>query len=311
MFSFSRGRLNWESGLLIAKWSATIAIFSFLLLLALEKLSHRKLSDSTVPTVIFIIKYISCGVLAVFGTKYIFLFFLQSEMLSRELPFAIYQVIIFSILFGGFRLSLRQTQEKFLLERNYKDAEYAALKSKLNPHFLFNTLNLISSEIEYDPKNANTLLEELSELIHSILTVSKRKFIPLKQELELLEHYLNLQQQRFEDRFEYTINADEESLSVPVPPLILQPFAENFFVHGFADIEGLGELNIQSKREQNGVILSLADNGSGFNSEDITPGHGTTIVRDALELLYGNRHKFEIKSAPGIGTTVTIQIPVK
>jgi signal transduction histidine kinase len=308
VFSIFRGRPFGQSALLMAQWSGIIVILTLVLLLIIENL-FKKLRDSVASTPVFITKYISCGILGVLGARYFISLFFKSEMLNKEFPFAIYQVILFSILFGGFRFILKQTQDSFLLEQNYKDAQYAALKSKLSPHFLFNTLNLISSEIEYNPKNAIALLEELSELLHNIISISKRKLVPLKQELDLLKHYLNLQQQRFEDRFEYKISVDEESLSVAIPPLILQPFVENFFVHAFSKIEHRGQIIIKAENQPNHVILSVFDNGSGFNSENITPGLGTTTVQDALKLLYGNSYKYEIKSAKGVGTTVTIHIP--
>jgi len=217
-------------------------------------------------------------------------------------------------------LTIRQLLVKAVLHRdlesNYKSLQFSMLKAKLNPHFLFNTLNLISAEIEDNPKLATKLVDELSELLRGILTNSSTTLTTVREEISLLENYLYLQKIRFEDRLTYTLNSTPEAESLLVPSLIVQPIAENCFVHGVANKTEAGVIDIAIKKVNEKVCISVKDNGSGantINSSLENSGHGLAIVKDTLALLYGDNHQITVTGRtdkkPGVETY--IELPVR
>ncbi|WP_053046964.1 sensor histidine kinase [Thalassomonas viridans] len=236
---------------------------------------------------------------------------LVPEPLSARTPMG---PVMFSyvevLLFAALKYILQQQQQHMELNANYKEAQFRALKAQLNPHMLFNSLNLISSEIEHNPANASLLLDELSELLRGVLRSSNQLLLPLAQEIELTRHYLVIQKMRFEERLEYELNIAPDCLQVQVPGLMLQPFIENCIVHGFASKKEPGVIQVDIAQEDKCLHVTVKDNGIGFNTQGKVYGHGVGIVRDTLELLYGSRHQLEIESQPGLGTSIEIQLPV-
>ncbi len=217
-------------------------------------------------------------------------------------------------LFAAVRHILLQNQQQLILEKNYKAAQYSALKAQLNPHFLFNTLNLLSSEIEHNPDKAVHILDELAGLLRRVLSGSSQTSVPLEKELELIRHYLALQAMRFEDNLQYHIQVDNNCLNVAVPSLMLQPFVENCFVHGFKDKLKSLKIVIDIQRKKQNLCISIKDNGVGFKTDKQKQGQGINLVQDTLELLYGEGHNnfasVQIHSQLGSGTEVIVKLPL-
>lgn len=287
-----------------------VAVLAVFCLLVIEWLIEKRLKLVTSATWWFILKYILAGFSALWFHQYL----LESFVSHMAAPASMYlgslfQITVLTILFGAFRLILKRNREKLQLQNNFKDAQYAALKSKLNPHFLFNTLNLISSEIEYNPQNAVILVDELSDLLRNILVLSSRKLICVHQEIEIIKNYLNLQKKRFEDRLEFSIEVEKDVLELQVPPLILQPFVENAIIHGFSDKTDTGKIDIKVSLKDRSLLIELKDNGKGFLVKETEAGHGISIVKETLELLYGKKQSLEVESSPGKGTKLQIMIP--
>ncbi len=292
----------------VALYIELAAFVTLLFSFAVDFLTSTKLES----TKAFIFKYGIAGTLGML-TVYAVLppyFHVRSGQLKPPLVPGLLHVFLVTLLIASVRFILQQQKEKEELKKNYKILQYQALKSQLNPHFLFNTLNLISSEIEYNPRNANTILEDLADLLRSVLNASSKKLVSLEQEVSMVELYLDIQKKRFEEYLDYHIDYPSGGSDIMVPPLIMQPLIENAFVHGFSVEAKQWQLTITIKTADTHLNLCITDNGAGCNPQEIKEGYGISVIKDTLQLLYGDNHRFEIQSSPNQGTEVSIQIPI-
>ena len=194
------------------------------------------------------------------------------------------------------------------LEARLAEARLAALKRQMNPHFLFNTLNSISSLMYGDPEAADAMLARLSELLRLALDADGEQEVPLARELAMLSRYLEIEKIRFEDRLRVEIDVAPALLEARVPVLSLQPLAENAIRHGISRLPEGGTLRIRGAREDGHLRLVIEDDGPG-----LAPGAGDGIglanLRARLAELYGSQQRLEIAGRSGGGTTVEVRIP--
>jgi len=199
-------------------------------------------------------------------------------------------------------------QEKALLQ-----ARMDALISQINPHFLFNTLNTISSLIRFDPDTARTVLLKLSNILRRRLKAQVH-FAPLHQELEFIDDYLDIEVVRFgHDKLRIHKEIDAEALDLVLPTMILQPFVENALRHGIAPkVEG-GTLTLRAKRASGRLVVDVIDDGVGISEQGPTElsgsGIGISNVRERLKVIYGQDFSLKIDSQPGKGTAIRFEIP--
>jgi two-component system LytT family sensor kinase len=199
-------------------------------------------------------------------------------------------------------------QEKALLQ-----ARMDALISQINPHFLFNTLNTISSLIRFDPDMARTVLLKLSNILRRRLKAQVH-FSPLRQELDFIDDYLDIEVVRFgRDKLQIRKEIDPETLDMVVPSMILQPLIENALRHGIAPkIEG-GTITLRAMRGNSRLIVEVIDDGVGISEQRQTEVYGSGIgisnVRERLKVVYGQDFLLKIDSQPGKGTTIRFEIP--
>jgi len=180
---------------------------------------------------------------------------------------------------------------------------------QLQPHFLFNTLNSISVLMRDDAATANKMLVKLSELLRAALKSESSQEISLKDELEFLRGYLEIEQMRFQDRLTVDFRVENETLDAQIPNLILQPLVENAIRHGIAPYAKRGKILIESRRENGFIELVVRDNGAGLQDSANENGIGLKNTQERLEKLYGERQKFEIISGADSGFEVRIKIP--
>jgi LytS/YehU family sensor histidine kinase len=198
------------------------------------------------------------------------------------------------------------------LETRLAQAQLDALRMQLHPHFLFNTLNSISVLMTEDVKAARRMLIRLGNLLRVSLENAGVQEVSLKEELEFLESYLEIEQTRFQDRLTVKMDVDPMALDARVPNLILQPLVENAIRHGIAPRAAAGFIEIRARRQNGMVQLQVCDNGSGLASpEGLTKGIGLSNTRARLEQLYGPSHRFELHSGDQGGLTVTVVIPFR
>jgi LytS/YehU family sensor histidine kinase len=189
-------------------------------------------------------------------------------------------------------------------------AELQNLKMQLHPHFLFNTLHAISVLMQEDVTAANRMLVRLSELLRLTLENAGTQETALRQELEFLRLYLEIEQTRFQDRLAVKIEVDPAALDARVPSLILQPLVENALRHGIARNPGAGVIEIRAHRESELLRLEVRDNGPGLRAE-VEEGVGLSNTRARLAQLYGGAARFEINNAADGGALATALLPFR
>ena len=204
-------------------------------------------------------------------------------------------------------MNLEQNQQLLL------KARMDALSRQINPHFLFNTLNTVSSLVRYDPDMARVVVLKLSNIMRKLLRTHET-FVPLRDELDFIDDYLDIEVARFgRDKLQFFKEADTASLDAFVPSMMLQPIIENAIRHGLAPkLEG-GEIRLSTKMADGRLTIEIYDNGMGISPERLAEiyheGIGISNVRERLRLLYGDQFRMDIKSQEGLGTQIRIEIP--
>lgn len=197
------------------------------------------------------------------------------------------------------------------LEAQLARAELENLQAQLHPHFLFNTLNLLSSLIETDRDIADDVIGDLGALLRISLEGSAAQETTLAEELAVLQIYLRIQRLRFDDRLTIRQEIAPDTLELPVPHLILQPLVENAFRHGLSKRTTPGHLLIASRREADRLVLEVADNGTGDpGGGESGKGIGLRNARARLGRLYGARSGLIVRSSPA-GFSVQVQLPIR
>jgi len=195
------------------------------------------------------------------------------------------------------------------LEGLLHQSQLEALRSQLNPHFLFNALHSMAELVHTDPKLAEQLLVRLGELLRQVLQSSNRQEVPLAEELEFIRGYVEIEQMRLGERLCVRWDVDAALAQAPVPSLILQPLVENAVQHGIAAASGPGTLDIVARRDGEFLVLEVRDNGPGpRGAAERSQGIGLANTRARLQRLYGERQGFEIQA--GEGMTVRLRLPL-
>ena len=201
-----------------------------------------------------------------------------------------------------------EEQETLLLA-----AKIEALKSQINPHFLFNTLTSISSLIRSEPDTARMLIIKLSGLLRRLMR-SQEHFVSLREELEAVDEYLSIEVVRFGSTLRVHKDVAPDSLDIVVPSMILQPLVENAIKHGLSRKIGPGSLTIRALRDGSGrIVIEVVDDGVGFLMERLqqpmSSGIGLANVRERLRVIYGASCQLALSSEPGKGTRARIELP--
>jgi sensor histidine kinase YesM len=176
-------------------------------------------------------------------------------------------------------------------------AELATLHSKINPHFLYNSLNSIASLIHEDPDKAESMTIKLSKLFRNSINQGQESMIKIKDEVEIVKTYLEIEKVRFGERIDFQFDIDEDTREYLVPRFLLQPLVENALKHGLAQIAGEGKLRITIGRFDARLRIAVSDNGKEFLRE-LEVGYGLQSTYDKLNLLYGNDYDLHILNEP-------------
>jgi len=200
-----------------------------------------------------------------------------------------------------------EEQEKLLLT-----ARVEALASQINPHFLFNTLTSIQSLIRTNPETARTVIVKLSGLLRRLLR-SRDHFVTLREELESIDEYLDIEVIRFGPQLTVEKQISPDTLDIIVPSMILQPLIENSIKHGFSRKVGGGRIVIRSVRQNGHAIIEVEDDGLGMTEDRLdtalTDGIGLSNVNERLSVIYGATYRVRITSVPNLGTIIRLEIP--
>jgi two-component system LytT family sensor kinase len=191
------------------------------------------------------------------------------------------------------------------------EARLGALRSQLNPHFLFNSLNAITVLVrDQDTATASRMLEQLGEVLRQALQTDRSSEIPLADEIGFLERYLAIEQVRFSDRLRATFAVDPETTRAAVPSFVLQPLVENALRHGLARRTEGGALTITARREGNELVLEVSNDGPGLGAAPVArEGLGLANTRERLSTMYGERGRLTLADRPGGGVVATVRLP--
>jgi two-component system LytT family sensor kinase len=243
---------------------------------------------------------------------------LPQDVLARAFQsrFFVYWMLLLIYLLFDYATNLRQREVRTAeLERLLSQARLEALRAKLHPHFLFNTLNTISAKVEREPRTARRMIEQLGELLRISMSTDNDQDIPLMQELTFIERYLDLQKIRFEERLDTSVDIEPGLHDALVPTFILQPLVENAIRYGTAACLDQSVVEVRAWQEDGRLRLQVEDNGPGLPpgwEPENQRGLGIASTRERLRRLYGDRERtFEIHSEPGKGVRVDVSIPLR
>ncbi|MCB0278065.1 MAG: histidine kinase [Calditrichaeota bacterium] len=197
------------------------------------------------------------------------------------------------------------------LENQLSHAQLATLRMQIQPHFLFNTLNTISSVMHKDIEMADKIITRMGDLLRRSLDLTEQQLITIEDEISFLKNYLDIESIRFQDRLTVDYEIDESSRDLKIPALILQPLVENALKHGLAK-STQGIVHIQIKTDGGNLIISITDNGEGFNENDEikSGGIGLKNCRDRLYLIYGDSAKLTLENIEKNKTKAQLTIPL-
>ncbi len=207
-----------------------------------------------------------------------------------------------------------------IYSRKYRDrefrlqqAELQVLKMQLHPHFLFNTMNAISALVYSSPQNATKTISQLSDLLRLTLNRNKSQEVALKDELDFLRKYIQIQQTLLQERLEIEWKIDSETLDAAIPNMLLQPLVENSIKHGIAPLETGGRIEIGTYRDGKNLFIYVRDNGLGLMPGRKETGNGVGLANTKARLrhLYEEAHEFHLSEAPDGGLLVKIVIPFR
>jgi two-component system, LytTR family, sensor kinase len=204
---------------------------------------------------------------------------------------------------------LRTSQLQAQLEK----ARLQSLKSQLQPHFLFNTLNSISALMLTNVEAADRMITRLGDLLRISLETAGTQMTTLSRELEFVNCYIEIEKVRFEERLKVSIDVAPEALDASVPHLLLQPLVDNAIKHGISKLVSGGEIRISATQDGTDLHLEVRDNGPGFKEPSRSPssGVGLRITRERLETIYGQDQSLELLSLPEGGVAARVSIPLR
>lgn len=189
------------------------------------------------------------------------------------------------------------------------EARLEALTAQLQPHFLFNTLQGISTLITRDPAAADAMLSDLSDLLREVLRRGEQREVTVDEELRVLESYLSISRRRFGDRLTITVSRGDDVGNALVPFFVLQPLVENALHHGVGSHAGPAKVNVGARREGHALVLTVDDDGPGVNAADSGRGIGLANTRERLSGLYGDAQRLDLGRAANGGFTVRVELP--
>ena len=232
-----------------------------------------------------------------------------SNAFSYFILFFIWSLIYF--MYHYVTKSRKQQLDTLRLETLIKELELKTIKGHINPHFIFNSLNSIRALVDENPQRARAAVTELSNILRSSLLVEKVELVPLGKELNIVKDYLALENMRFEDRLKIEYEIDEDTLDQPVPPMMLQTLVENAIKHGISKQINGGVVKVISDFKGDYHELAVQNTGSLNGYKNGEEGFGLSSTTNRLNLLYGDKARFEIKQVNGSIVEARVLLPIK
>ena len=188
------------------------------------------------------------------------------------------------------------------------EAQLASLESRVEPHFLFNTLNSIAALIHGDPAGAERMTEQLASLMRSALDTSATSLVPIDDELRVVRAYLDIERVRFGDRLRYNVQLGDGATRSSVPRMALQTLVENSVKYAVSPRRDGASITVRARASDGRLVVAVEDDGPGFDQSDRPAGHGLELLASRLKMLFGDNATLSIDSRPG-HTAVTLELP--
>jgi len=220
------------------------------------------------------------------------------------------QLIVYVLLYATLRV-IAHVRTTARLERELTQARLDALKTQLQPHFLFNALNMIASHVHDEPDVAAAMLQHLSTFLRATLRHSGAQEVPLREEIDFLGSYLAIMKARFEERLRVDVSLPIDVRETLVPHLLLQPVVENAITHSLRDHARSAEIRIAATHEGDRLRLTIEDNGPGIREDAAVSGNGIGLANTQARLrhLYGDRQSLTLANREEGGLRLTIELP--
>lgn len=231
------------------------------------------------------------------------------EMANDTASYAILLMLVVG--YGAIQHARAQDVAQAELRAELARAQVQSLEKRLHPHFLFNALNTISSVMYDDPAAADRMIAGLSDLLRRALRTSDAQEVPLAEELDLLERYLDIMRARFEDRLDVALDIDEGVRQAMVPPLLLQPLVENAIRHGADPASHKVRAVLLARREGQTLRLEVRDHGRGLAGSSPKQGVGLSTTARRLSTLYGRAQRLAFEDAAAGGLRVIVELPFR
>jgi two-component system, LytTR family, sensor kinase len=203
----------------------------------------------------------------------------------------------------------KQQIESLRAESLIRELQLQTIKSHINPHFIFNSLNSIRALVDENPSRARTAITELSNILRSSMQAEKAETVPFEKELNIVKDYLALEQMRFEERLKIKLDIDDDTLDQPVPPMMLQTLVENAIKHGISKNVSGGEVQIVSRFKDFHHELIVRNTGK-LNGSYNTEGFGVSSTMDRLKLMFGDKASFVLRNTNDAHVEAIVQMPV-
>ncbi|MBD79772.1 MAG: histidine kinase [Crocinitomicaceae bacterium] len=295
-------------GILLSHAYREIIIRNNWLQLSIIKLIPRFVIGSLIMASVFELLFVGVMQLIqmIIGSDILVIDIIQ-DMVSWTILFILWSVIYF---FYHFFKNYKAEEIKNLRwEATKNETELNKLKSQLNPHFMFNSMNTIRALIDENPKKAKLAVTQLSNILRSNLLMGQQKLIPLEKEIKLVRDYLAVESYRYEERLSYNIDVHPESKGIMVPPLMIQTLVENGIKHGISKLPLGGEINLSTSVTDNELEIKIMNSGQ-YNSNAVSKsGFGIANTRERLKILYGSNAEMSIKNYNGNQVLTEVYLP--
>jgi len=278
-----------------------------------RKLVERAAFNLVCNAIIVLAESLRLAILVLFKPYSTFSIAHNSDMKSPTVLAALAVSTLFSVSLPIRIWSSFRTEKKLEAQQaSLTEARLAALTNQINPHFLFNTLNSVSTLIRMNPDQARSMVYKLSNILRRLLRKADA-YAPLREEISFIDDYLAIEMVRFGDKLRFHKEIDERTLDRLVPSMILQPIVENSIKHGLASkVEG-GMVSLKVSLHNERLRILIEDDGVGISETRLAGlfehGIGVSNVNERLRVLYGNSYRMLVDSEPGKGTRTTIELP--
>lgn len=281
---------------------------------------HRFFQKKYIHTVLWLVSVV-CGTLVgsdlgMMLSRILFYSYFPSHFSERYFLNMAGNVFISLVLFvmvAAYVIIKKRLQSKIAeneqILRLQTQSKLAALQSKINPHFLFNTLNAMLSQLKRSPENLETMILHLSDIYREILRRPEDHPIKLQDEMALVKKYLEVEKIRMGDRLDYSVYLEAGLEKVEIPPLLIEPAVENAVIHGIGPKPEGGFVRVEAMNGSDNILIMVTDNGVGMKSKDLKMGYGLHSIQERLKLIYKDKGHFSIIQPKEGGLRIKMEIP--